>query len=458
MTNHRRHAPRRDSPAKRFELSVPSDSGTQRFGVAEHREDRKSSKTRVRFNPLNSPRTTPQRFLPSLTKPPFPLSQPPPAAFAEKQQKPHFPIRYRSFPPSGYLRQYELNRLQNKREEVIPWTPPNTTRGHVAHLVLRELHFPLFLARQGGVGYFIHLLGILIFLAASVSCIERIALNLLFKSGIAWELPVVIAPFLPLLLGIGLRLVALPVAIGISALSVRTFFRAGSLDLVTLFDTTPTAVRRCCSTSWLVTLKLVRRALAVIVAVATIIFISRAQVPPSIVLLLTAVGSIVYLIIRIPLLCAPLLSVVADYGRRYAVQQVSAILLPCSHKIRVYLCCCLCGWFVSHFILRSTLDATGVSPWPLPLWINLSLWGWYTVTCTSSVILHQAFLYERMMCQKGSSALMKSEAEQNDSSAFTPQFAGKTPTRLDSPSATPSDKQQSSRDVRASSSGQTPPK
>lgn len=308
-----------------------------------------------------------------------------------------------SLPPRGYLRQYELNRIRARAEEIAPWVPNGTSSKKTPHPVVRELLFPLALAQRGGVSYGLHLGGALILIAAAASLAERVVVSVLLYSGFIWELPIVIAPFVSLVIEIGLRVLALPIVVGLFSLPVRALFCAGSLDLVTLCDTTPHAVRRSCSTTWVVSLKLLRRLLALIIGVSGIILTSRTAVPPSIVLLLTVSFGFSYLIFRIPLLCAPILSVVADYGRRYAVHQVGTILHPCANKIRFAVCGFVLGWFTSHLILRSLVGLLGMSPWPFALWINLCLWIWYSVSCIASMILHRAFLYERMVSQRESS-------------------------------------------------------
>lgn len=386
MTDHRRSASRSVSHRTPVEASAhPPQQNTPRT-----QSTPQSRRLDAIHGTSNTPTTSPRR--------PSPLTIAVPSKTSVRPRPPSC-----SLPPRGYLRRYELDRIRARAKEITPWVPHATFSKKTAHPIVRELLFPLALAQRGGVPYGIYLGGALVLLAAAASIVERIILSLLHESGVIWEFPLVIAPFLSLFVAIALRLLALPIVVGLFSLPVRVLFRAGLLDLVTLCDTTPHAVRRSCSTSWFITLKLFRRLLALMVGASGIILLSRSTTPPSIVLLITVCGAFSYLMFRIPLLCAPILSVVADYGRRYAVHHVGTILQPCANKVRFAVCTFFSGWFISHRMLRSVISLLGLSPWPFALWINLCVWLWYSVSCIASIILHQAFLYEQMNCQRESS-------------------------------------------------------
>lgn len=400
MSDRRRSTSRASSRATIVGLSDSSDRRDRTFGRSESTSaSRSEGDRRSRTAPIArgaQPVVTARSGSPVTTTPVLLSRQTSPLIVASARGK-HAVLRLpcRSLPPRGYLRQYERDRIRARTEEVTPWVPHSSSSRKTVHPIVRELQFPLVLASRGGIPYLMHVGGAVILLAAAVSVVERVLLTLALESSMIWELPLVIAPFLSLILGVALRLLAFPVAIGLFSLPVRLFFHTGSLNLVTLCETTPHAVRRSCSTSWIVALKLLRRLLAVTIGASLVILGLRARIPPGIVILLTVSGSFSYLIIRIPLLCAPILSAVADYGRRYAVQQVAIILRPCAYKVRLYSSGFVIGWFLSHLIIRSLFDLFSASPWPVVLWVNLCLWVWYSISCIASIVLHQAFLHER---------------------------------------------------------------
>jgi hypothetical protein len=280
--------------------------------------------------------------------------------------------------------------------------------------LINELVFPLTLLRQGGPGYLIHHITLFSFLLIAISFMEQASAAVVARSGMLWDLPLAIAPFFPLGIALILRVLLFPVAVGICALPIRILFLSGSLDLVELCEQTPRAIRRSCSTSWLIFLKLVRRALSMGFIVGLFLLIGSGHRGTKGVLLATTLGSVGYLIVRIPLICAPLLSIVGDYGRRYAVIHAATILHHSARKIRWYVIGCITGWFLTHLALRTILGDASAHHWSMLFNFNAIGWVWFGVTCITSLVLHDAYLHERAM--SGMQAELKKHSFERDTS------------------------------------------
>ena len=195
----------------------------------------------------------------------------------------------------------------------------------------------------------------------------------------------------------------MPIGFGMLAVPVRMLSITGSLDLTSLIEATPIAVKRCCSTSWLVALKLLRRLIAVIIIIGTVEFLAEADPAFSGFSLLTVVGALTYLIFRATFLCAPILAIVGNYGRRYATQQVAVILKPAAQSIRVCIICLFVGWFSAHLLVRTLLPILGYTSASTAFWINAIVWSWYGITYLSSVVLGLCVLYEQELSSTGRS-------------------------------------------------------
>ncbi len=300
-------------------------------------------------------------------------------------------------PPRGYLHSYQRSRLQNRDREQSSASSEGMRPFIKTKPLINDLLFPIILLRQGGPGYLIHHATLFSLLLCVISFIEQASAAVVARSGMLWDLPIAIAPFLTLGIAVILRVVLFPVAVGICALPIRILFLSGSLDLVELCEQTPRAIRRSCSTSWLIFLKLVRRAISMGFIVGLFLLIGSGNRATKGVLLATTLGSFAYLIMRIPLLCAPLLSIVGDYGRRYAVLHSATILHNSASKMRWYVIGCITGWFLTHFAFRTILGDAAAHHWSILFNFNAIGWVWFGVTCLTSLVLHDAYLHERAM-------------------------------------------------------------
>ena len=195
----------------------------------------------------------------------------------------------------------------------------------------------------------------------------------------------------------------MPIGFGILAVPVRMLRITGSLDLTSLIEATPIAVKRCCSTSWLVALKLLRRLIVVMLIIEAGELLAEMEPAFSGLSLLTITGAAAYFICKSTFLCAPILSIVGNYGRRYAMQQASVILQPAAQSIRVCVLCLFAGWFSSHLLVRTFLPFLGYNSASTAFWINAIVWSWYGITYLSSVVLNHCATYEKEVSGAGGS-------------------------------------------------------
>ena len=342
------------------------------------------------------------RTAPSLsltTKPPsLAKSHPPPGTLAPtppvSDSAPPYQSRTCSLPPRGYLRTYQLKKIQARPSEA-PFDKPAFLEQQLDPTTgSSDLLLPFRIAQEGGSVYICYIVTALLALFFGVTLFERIVLTVMYSSAL-WNLPIAVAPFFRILTPLILRVLVMPIAFGILAAPIRILETNGSFDLISLIEATPLAVKRCCSTSWLVALKLLRRLIVVVLIIESVELLAQTEPAFSGLSLVTVTGAVAYLIYRATLLCAPLLSIVGNYGRRYAMQQVAVILQPIAQSIRVSILCLCVGWFSAHLVLRSFLPFLGNTAASTIFWINAAAWSWYGITYLSSVVLNYCALYEQ---------------------------------------------------------------
>ena len=355
-------------------------------------------------NRASAPHTNSAKFrtAPSLsltTKPPsLAKAHPPSVTLAPtppvSDSAPPSQTRTCSLPPRGYLRTYQLKKIQSRSSAAPSGSPPLLEQQHEPSTGCIDLLLPFRIAQEGGLVYFCYIVTAILVLFFAVTLFERIVLTVMYSS-ILWNLPIAIAPFFRILTPLILRMLVMLTAFGILAVPVRILETNGSLDLISLIEATPLAVKRCCSTSWLVALKLLRRLIVVMLIIESVELLAQTEPAFSGLSLVTVTGAVAYLIYRATLLCAPLLAIVGNYGRRYAMQQVAVILQPVAKKIRVSIFCLCVGWFSAHLFLRSFLPFLGLTAASTVFWINAAAWSWYGITYISSVVLNYCALYEQ---------------------------------------------------------------
>lgn len=299
-----------------------------------------------------------------------------------------------SLPPRGYLRTHQLKKIQSRASARTLDQPTFLEQQLYPLTGSSDLFRPFRILQEGGSVYICYIVTALLALFFGVTLIERIVLTVTYSSAL-WNLPIAVAPFFRILTPLILRVLVMPIAFGILAVPVRILEINGSLDLTSLIEATPLAVKRCCSTSWLIALKLLRRLIVVVLFIESVELLAQTEPAFSGLSLVTVTGAVAYLIYRATLLCAPLLAIVANYGRRYAIQQVAVILQPVAKKIRVSILCFCVGWFSAHLFLRSSLPFLGLTAASTVFWINAAAWSWYGITYISSVVLNYCALYEQ---------------------------------------------------------------
>jgi len=265
-----------------------------------------------------------------------------------------------------------------------------------------DLLLPFRIAKEGGLVYACYIVTAILVLFFAVTLFERIVLAVMYSS-VLWQLPVAIAPFFRIITSLAIRTLVMPIGFGILAVPVRMLSITGSLDLTSLIEATPIAVKRCCSTSWLVALKLLRRLIVVMLIIEAGELLAETEPAFSGLSLLTITGAAAYFISKSTFLCAPILSIVGNYGRRYAMQQASVILQPAAQSIRVCVLCLFAGWFSSHLFVRSLLPFLGYTSASTAFWINAIVWSWYGITYLSSVVLNHCATYEQEVSGAGGS-------------------------------------------------------
>lgn len=290
-------------------------------------------------------------------------------------------------PPRGYLYWYHLKKMRARSSMLAHFDPPPSHPQRRTIPSAPDLMTPFRLAQAGGPAYICYLLITLGPIALTASLCERLSRSIFGQSGLLWELPLPIAPFFLIATTFLIRTIILPVAFGIFAAPLRSLHTNGSLDLVSLIETTPCAVKRCCSTGWLVALKLARRLLVVLLLTEALQLLVHTESAMISLLCLTMVGACTYALCRATLLCAPLLAIVGDYGRRYAINHCSRLLQPAAQHIRITIILLVTGWFLLHLVVRTLLEFLGFGLASTVFWINAAAWSWYGITYLSSLVI-----------------------------------------------------------------------
>lgn len=292
-----------------------------------------------------------------------------------------------TLPPRGYLYEYQIKKMWARSSVLTSLNPPSSHPQRSTIPSAPDLLTPFRIAQAGGPAYLCYLVITLGSVVVTASLGERLSQVIALQSGSLWELPVAVAPFFLLATTFLLRTIILPVAFGIFAAPIRSLHTNGSLDLVSLIEITPCAVRRCCSTSWLVALKLGRRLLVLLLLTEAVQISIRTESAMILLLCLTIAGAATYALCRATLLCAPLLAIVGDYGRRYAINHCSTLLQPAAQQIRMTILLLVAGWFLMHLIVRTLLDFSGFGSASTVFWINATAWSWYGITYLSSLVI-----------------------------------------------------------------------
>gem|GEM_PF-6217493 len=331
-----------------------------------------------------------------------PSAETPASAPPLSDSPPNFQPRTRFLPPRGYLRNYQLKKIQSRSASAPADRAESLVQQPELSISRGDLLLPFRIAKEGGLVYACYIVTAILVLFFAVTLFERIVLAVMYSS-VLWQLPVAIAPFFRIITSLAIRTLVMPIGFGILAVPVRMLSITGSLDLTSLIEATPIAVKRCCSTSWLVALKLLRRLIVVMLIIEAGELLAETEPAFSGLSLLTITGAAAYFISKSTFLCAPILSIVGNYGRRYAMQQASVILQPAAQSIRVCVLCLFAGWFSSHLFVRSLLPFLGYTSASTAFWINAIVWSWYGITYLSSVVLNHCATYEQEVSGAGGS-------------------------------------------------------